>query len=237
MFEPVVDVLRFLLDNPIIAVVIISVVVISNWLQVHFLAHFLHRAAEKNAEAKRAGWTTPAGRSERRHDTGIGTQAILVMRRPHRYIYIAVWTLILFGGCAAYYWQVVLAEPSEQTTKNWLIFVISLVFSTLAVALFAAACTSVHVSVDDIVLRRLFRRPERFSLKEISSVEAVGKDPATGVRLILFDGRSVKLLAGFEGYSQVLKKIHNAHPDLLRLLTIGRIADAVAARRTRHLSK
>ncbi|WP_298938617.1 hypothetical protein, partial [uncultured Ruegeria sp.] len=81
MFEPVVDVLRFLLNNPIIAVVIISVVVISNWLQ----AHFLHRAAEKNAEAKRSGWTTPAGRSERRHDTGIGTQAILVMRRPRRY--------------------------------------------------------------------------------------------------------------------------------------------------------
>lgn len=226
MIEQVIETFRYLLANPAIAGIALAIAMAMYWLR----SRLFRRVLTKQAQANISGWTTPAIPSTRRHETGLGTEAILVMRPPRRLLKVAFWTLLFFGGGAAFYWFVVLPNPDEHTAKNWLTFAIMCVFSSLAVVLVIASFTRIRVSADDLVLHRLLRRPKRFALNEISSVELAGKNPATGVKLIFLDGGQVKLLASYEGYSQVLTKIQSAHADLPRFLAMGRLIVSANAR-------
>lgn len=226
MIEQVIETFRYLLANPTFAGIALIIAIALYWFQRRLFRRVLH----KQAQANRSGWTTPAITSHRRHQTGIGTETILVMRPPRRLLKVAFWTLLFFGGGAAFFWFVVLPKPEEHTVKNWLTFAIMCAFSSLALVLAFTAFTRIRVSADDLVLHRLFRRPKRFALKEISSVELGGKNPATGVKLFFLGGDQIKLLASYEGYAQVLQQIQSAHADLPRILAMGRLIDSANAR-------
>lgn len=224
--EQLIEAFRYLLANPALAGISLIIALAMYWLKVSLL----RRALAKQSQASRSGWTTPAITSSRRHDTGIGTETILIMRPPRRMLNSAFWGLLFFGGGALFYWFVVLPNPEEQTAENWRTFATTCVFSSMGIVILVFALTRIHVSSVDIVLHRPFRRPRRFALKEISSVELIGKSTATGVKLNFLDGSQIKLFANYEGYAHVLRKIQSAHADLPRLLAMGSMIDSVNAR-------
>ncbi len=227
MIEQFTEILTFLLENQGIAAISLAIALAMYWVKKRLFQSVLTRQAEAN----RSGWSIPAQASTRRHETGIGTQAILVMRPPRRQLKVACWTGLFFGGGAAFLWFGVLPDPSEQTTKNWLSFAIMCSLSIMALFLFVDTFKRIHVSADDIVLRRFLRRPKRFAITDISSVEPAAKNPAIGVKLHFLDGRHIKILASYEGYAQVLSTIKHAHPDLQKFLMMGRLMDSANLRR------
>ncbi|MFQ6548620.1 hypothetical protein AADZ90_011725 [Aestuariibius sp. 2305UL40-4] len=222
-----ISAIGFLVANPVWLLVALAFAAILYWIN----SRIFNRILRKQAAASMTGWDTGAGTANRRHQTGIGTREVAVMKPPRRILSIAFWNLLFFGGGAVFYWFAVLPDPEEQTFKNWSVFAGLCGFSILGLALLATAFTRIEVSSEDIVLRRLFRRPRHFLLSEVAKVEPAGKNPATGVKLVFPDNRSLRLLAAHEGYADVLALIQGAHPDLRRLLMIGRLSRSAANRK------
>ncbi|MBN9673740.1 hypothetical protein [Roseibium aggregatum] len=230
MIEQILETLKFLVANPAIAAFFVVIVLIVYLLRKRSFQSVLTR----QSELYRSGWVTPAGKVTRVHETGGGEDTILVMRPPRRQSMAAVWSLLFFGACAAFMWFVQLSNQSEQTAKNWFGFAIASAFSVMAIFLFATSFSRIHVSAVDIVQYRLLRRSRKFLLKEISAVELAGKSPSSGVKLVFFDGRHVRLPANYEGYAEVLDNIQRAHPSLPKLLAMGRIRDMAIEKRKKH---
>lgn len=226
MVEDVLGALRFLIANPAIAMGVIAFAIGMSWVQIRILRRSLKAQVEEN----RSGWVAPAGRASRQHETGVGKEAILVMRLPRRQVKIAFWIVLFFGGGAVVTWLGKPWEPGAMPAKTLFSFVGAGVFVLLSVVPLVASRTRIEVSATDIVQRRFLRRPRRFVLGEIAEVSLARKNPAAGVTLRFADGRRLDLLAHFEGYAQVLQSIQKAHPDLPKLLLMGRMVDASLAR-------
>ena len=223
-----VSAIAFLIDNPLSLVVFLAFAIFMYWINRWIFA----RIIRKQAAASMTGWDKCAGTASRRHQTGLGMREVAVMKLPRRNLSIAFWNLLFFGGGAVFYSLAVLPDPEEQTVKNWSVFAGLCGFSILGMALLVMTFTRIEVSPEDIVLRRLFRRPRQFLLSAIAKVEPAGKNPATGVKLVFSDNRSLRLLATNEGYADVMMMIQGAHPDLRRLLMIGRMSRSAVHRRT-----
>lgn len=227
IFENVIGTLKFLVENPGIAVFAVVFALFLYWLQ----SRMFRRILTKQAELDRSGWTTAAKTATRRHDTGVGTQKVLVMRPERGHLSVAIWGFFLFGGGVLVSWFLILPDPDEPIMKKVFVFGFFCVATMGSILLFVRAFTRIRVSSQDIIRHRVFRRPERFALSEISKAEQAAKNPAMGVKLSFPDGRTLKLMASYEGYAQVLNSIQTAHPDLPRLLMLGRMVDSAIARK------
>ncbi|MEM7470064.1 MAG: hypothetical protein AAF340_01845 [Pseudomonadota bacterium] len=103
-----------------------------------------------------------------------------------------------------------------------------MIFALAAIYLFVTTLTRIEVSQDEIVLRRLFRGKRRFLLSSVLKAKLAGKNPATGIKLIFSDGKQLKLLSSYTGYASAVAKIQGTHPDVPRLLMLGRMVNSIA---------
>lgn len=208
----------------------LAFVIVFAWFSYWVHARLFRRIARKQSQAAFVGWQTQATVAARTHETGIGSHDVLIMKPPRRNIWIALWTLAFFGGGAVFFWRVVLPDPVEQTFENWLVFSLMCAFSALAVFLLASTRTRIELSPDAIVHRRLLSRQCRYPLGAITGAEFAGKNPATGITLLFSDDRKLRLLASNEGYLDVVQRLQKAHPDIPRLIAMGRMMHSVMER-------
>lgn len=142
-----------------------------------------------------------------RHESGIGTQEVFVMRSNK--VGGMIWfALIFFGGGAVFYALVVL--PDAPTRENWLIFAGLGVFASAAMVLIERNQTRILLRNDHFERRRILRRRKVVSFRDIATVEPRGMSLASGVRLTTKDGRSLTIGPHFSGYKQLLYRVKAA---------------------------
>ncbi|MEO9824840.1 MAG: hypothetical protein ABJF50_10545 [Paracoccaceae bacterium] len=214
-----------LISNPLILILSIGFVLLVYRLQGRF-----ERRAEKAQKADQlAGWTADTTTVKRPHETGVGSQDVLVLKPTRHILKVAFLTLAFFGGGAVFFALVVLPNPVERTFENIMGFVIMCAFSIGALFLLGTYFTRFDVTENEIVHRRLLRRRQRYPLSTLVAVKPAGKNPTLGIKLTFADGRELALWARFQGYAAMLSKLKHVHPDFLHQLALGRMAQKMRA--------
>lgn len=214
-----------ILANPAVLIVVLC------WVGIVYAINrrLLPRIRKRRAALATRGWSTGAARVLRQHASGVGSEDVRVMRLPRRNLWVAVFSLLLFGGCAVYFWLVILPDPTERTSQTWLSFGIACAFSGVALWRAQESFNRIEVSTDAIVYQRLWRRPEQFALSSIVGAKPVSQNPARGVILLFSDNRSLRLLATYEGYAEILGQLQGKHVELEQLLQMGRLVQSTIA--------
>lgn len=218
--QNVISGLKIIVSSPLLLALIVLIYGASAWLH----NRIFKRSIRAHNLSSLKGWETPAAYKDKRHETGIGKTSVLVMKPARRMISIAFWSLLFWGAGAAFFWYAVLPDPTEQTFKNWAVFVGMCLFCALSLFLFAMSLMRIEVTDSEIKQRRFMRRPRVFLLSSISAVAPVNLNPALGLVLTFSDGRKLRLLASFRGYGEMLEKIRPAHPQLSGFIAIGKFA-------------
>lgn len=207
-------------SNPLVFILIFSFLLFLYWIQRGY-----ERRAQKAQKADQfAGWKAGKKTVKRQHETGIGTQDVLVLKPTGQILKVAILTLAFFGGGAVFFAWVVLPDPVERTFENIMGFIIMCGFSVGALFLLAEYFTRYEVTEEEIVHRRLLRRRQRYPLSTLVAVKPAGKNPALGIKLTFADGRELALWARFQGYADMLSKLKHVHPDFLHQSALGRMA-------------
>ena len=176
------------------------------WIKWRVIAKGTKSAAKANYE----GWVTDA--IEHDHDL----QTALVMK-PIKFLRIAIYSLLFFGGGALFYWMVVLPKP-DASTKDWLVFGIMLAFSTIGFGMLWFSFTRITLFSDRIERTSLLRKRFIGQLFEIDSVKPIGKTIAGGIYVYFSDGRRLRIIARMSGYRQLLERLSKDDPRL-RMMT------------------
>ncbi len=200
------------ISNPVTATVVSLIAVTIIWFKWWLIA----RAQSKAIKANYAGWSVDAKQVQARHETGVGTTDVLIMK-PIKIVPVALMTLAFFGGLAWFYWVVVLEKP-EVSSKDWGVFAILVGFSALALLLLAQSFTRIRLEAENISRRSLFARRFDGKLSDVTTVKPSGMTIASGIEIIFNDGRKLRVRAQMSGYRQLLERLSVIDPKL-RLMT------------------
>lgn len=177
-------------------------------------------SVQKTVDDLTHGLRVDADQSTARHDTGIGTKDILVMRPAPlgKMIYFA---LFFFGGGALFY--VFLHMPSDRSEpSDW---GTALGLSGFAiVSMIAIELNQTRIYVDDTSLqkRRVLYRRQTIAFRDIASVEPHGKQFTRGLLIRTTQGDKMRVTAGFSGYRQLLERLAPHDPKLALMARMGK---------------
>lgn len=204
-------ILESIVSNPVgfgLTIAILSIIIFK-----HRLIWYFTRKAVRD---QRAGMGVDAQTRQVRHETGIGTRDVLVMR-PVKVIGVAIWGFLFFGGGAVFYALVVL-QSAESTGEDWAVFGVFSAFALLAVYLFAMATT--RICFDGTQIERTGLAVRRFSarLDELSHVTPLRKSLMNGMALHFADGSKLNVRPNMSGYRQLMEQLSSFDPKL-RMMT------------------
>jgi hypothetical protein len=156
-------------------------------------------------ESASHGLRTSADSKTIAHDTGIGTQDVLVMRPPAitKMVYFA---LLFFGGGALFFWLVVLPSP-DATSKDWWAFAGMVMFTIGAMFVIELSQTRIVVGKTAIEKRRVLHKRQHITVSDISGIEPLGHSLARGARLHASDGQVMRIGANFSGYRDLILRL------------------------------
>lgn len=168
------------------------------------------------------GLRTDADTKQARHDTGIGTKEVLVMRPAPlgKMIYFA---LFFFGGGALFYFMIHM--PSDRSTpSDWWTVLGLLGFTIVAMAAIEINQTRIYVDDATIQKRRVLHRRQTIAFNDISAIDPFGKSYARGLIIRPKSGDKMRVLAGYSGYRQLMERLAPHHPKLGMLAKLSRKA-------------
>jgi len=169
------------------------------------------RSTEKAISDMTHGLRADADQSTARHDLGIGTKDIIVMR-PNGVGGMIWFALLFFGGGAVFFLMVVL--PSEPTSENWWTFTGLAVFAIGAMVAIEVNQTRIIVDATCLERRRVFHRREQIRFSEISSADLNPKAASPVLNIQTADGRSLKISAQYSGFLSLLHRLKSINPEL-----------------------
>ena len=165
----------------------------------------IDRSVKRSVENTTHGHRTAADRKTVRHDTGVGTAEVLVMRPAAQGG--ALWfALIFFGGGAVFYFLIVL-QSSDRTTEDWLVFATLAAFAICAMIVIEMGFTRIYIDEEKLVRRRILHRRQIIRFVDIASVTPAGKSYAGGVKIQARSGDTMRILASFSGYLDLLTRL------------------------------
>lgn len=196
---------------------IVGIAVIVGFLGFIFLKHWLIAKAVKNGQKNNyAGWTREARTQKVRHETGVGTRPIRVMR-PLKQLPIGLITLFFFGAMAWILGFVATPEPGQEL-KHWGSAILGLGFACVGAFLILSSFTRIRFDDASIARRGLIGRRVTARLADLDSVEPNGKTLLEGVRLRFRDGQNLRVKANMSGYAQLLETLASGNPQLAMTL-------------------
>lgn len=167
-----------------------------------------------------AGWREEASDGAVRHETGIGTRGIKVMK-PVGFMKIGLLNAILWGGGAVFYATVVLQNPQEPM-KDWLVFAGCCVGTVAGLWLFAMSATRIRFDAESISRTSLFSRRFEAKLERLQDVRPLSKTLLGGAILDFGDGQVLKVRSQFSGYQDLLQLLAQRDPKLALMLRMIR---------------
>jgi len=151
------------------------------------------------------GLRTAADRKEMRHETGIGTREVLVMRPPRlsKMIYFA---LVFFGGGAVLYF--ILYLPSDLAEPDdWWTFAGAAGFTIAVMIIIEANQTRIYVDDRSLQRRRVLHRRQTIAFTDIASIEPLAKTFMGGMVIRTRDGQRLRVRAQFSGYRELIARL------------------------------
>ncbi|MEL6959540.1 MAG: hypothetical protein AAGL89_11380 [Pseudomonadota bacterium] len=170
------------------------------------------------------GFRAQADTRTARHDTGIGTKDVLVMR-PNKLGGMIWFALIFFGGGAVFFFTLVL--PEEPTRDNWMTFTGLAAFSLFAMGLIEANQTRIIVDDTGIERRRILHRRQRIAFTDIVTADLNTKAASPVLKLTTRDGRSMRIRATYSGFMTLLSRLSKVDA---KVALMGRMLDARSKR-------
>ena len=226
-FEAIAGLPAAIAQAPIFFLIAFSIGGVLIW----FKYWVIGRSTKRSIASRTHGHWADADRRHIRHETGIGTTEVLVMRQNGLggMIWFAVF---FFGGGAVFYALVVLQSP-DVTTKDWLTFSGLLIFTIVGMAAIEVSQTCIYVHADRLERRRVLHRRQFISFADIASVAPHGKSFAGGIVIHAASGDKMRILASFSGYSELLTRLGEFDPKLkamASLMTIRKVRNARTSR-------
>lgn len=187
------------------------------------------KATQTAVDSLTQGLRTDAETKSVRHDTGVGTRNILVMR-PAPLNGMIYFSLLFFGGGALFY--IFIHMPSEASVpSDWWVALGLCAFAVAAMIVIETNQTRILVDDRTIQKRRVLHRRQTIALRYITLIEHRGKSFANGLTIHTGAGDKMTVIAGFSGYRQLIDRLapFDAKIGLMSKLQRGR-ANARAAR-------
>jgi len=151
------------------------------------------------------GLRTDADRKSIRHETGIGTRDIMVMR-PARLSGMIYFALLFFGGGALFYIFLYMPSDLSEPSDWWVTLGLS-AFTLAAMIVIEVNQTRIHVDDRTIQKRRVLHRRQTIAFTEISSIAAHGKNYVNGLVIHTGSGDKMRVTAGFSGYLELIDRL------------------------------
>lgn len=195
-------------ENPVLYIIFFAIALPLIWVKWRLIG----KSQQKAIANQTHGLRSEAVRKNIRHETGIGTAEILVMRRAK--LGAAIWfALFFFGGGAVFYFLVVLPE-SDELSKDLAVFAIMLGFSIIGIGVIMAHQTRIYVDDKGLEKRRLLRSREKLSFADITDIQPARKKLTYGLVLHAKGGKRMKITADFSGYLNLLDRLAPSNPKL-----------------------
>ncbi|MGJ8610673.1 MAG: hypothetical protein ACSHWY_06240, partial [Octadecabacter sp.] len=157
-----------------------------------------------------------------RHDTGIGTKDVLVMR-PGKLPKMIYFSLFFFGGMALFYLFLYMPSDLSEPSDWWTALVLSLV-AICAMVLIETNLTRIHVDDRSIQRRRVLHRRQTIAFSDIVAVDPHANNLSRGLVIRTTTGDKMRILATFSGYRQLMERLAPHNPKL------GLLAKVIKAR-------
>lgn len=169
------------------------------WIQWRFLG----RSQRKAVESLSAGLRESPQVGSIPHETGIGTQKVLVMRPANKPLKIGFWCGLMFGAMTWFFFGRLQASPVFQP-KETILFLFSLAMTVGCLLLIGRSFTRIYIGKTELVWSNPLRGKTRYPWSSLVSAGPVAKSVANGVKLTYADGRTLKIMATMSGYSTLL---------------------------------
>lgn len=144
-------------------------------------------------------------RGLRRQTEGLRKGAIAqgetLVARPARRWGLIAFGLLFFGGGAVFYALVVLQKQPE--TKDWAVFGVLLLAVALVAVLLVRQFREIRFGKRQLDLY-WFGHRMHLPVSEIDRIEPLGTDVRRGMRIILKDGRKLRVQADYVGYKDLI---------------------------------
>lgn len=166
------------------------------------------------------GLRTDSDRKQTRHDTGIGTQEVLVMR-PNKVGGMIWFALIFFGGGAVFSALVVLQDA--PTVEDFWTFAGMSAFATACMGIIEANQTRFIVTATQIECRRILHRRRRIAFGDVQTVEPMAKSFVRGLRILPKTGRPLVVSARYSGYRELMQRLAQHDPQLSLMSKLAKL--------------
>ena len=179
---------------------------------------------QSSIDSQSHGWRADADRKEVRHEIGVGTRKVLVMR-PAKLPKMIWFSLIFFGGGAVFYFLVVL-QSGDTTSEDWWVFAGLSGFTIGSMILIELNQTRILVTEHGLERRRVLTPRQRIEFSKIKDVTPHAKDFGHGLVIHSTDGQKMRILPAMSGYAELIEHLapHNR--------TMALMAKALKLRRT-----
>jgi len=208
-------------DNPVFFAIVFLIAAPLIWWKWRVMGG----AVQQTVDGMTHGLRTDADTKQARHDIGIGTKEVLVMRPAPlgKMIYFA---LFFFGGGALFY--VFIHMSSDRSTpSDWWTALGLLGFAIISMVAIEINQTRIYVGDATIQRRRVLHRRQTIAFKDIVAVDQFGKSYARGLIIRTNTGEKMRVLAGFSGYRQLMQRLTPYQPKLGMLAKLaGKAAHA-----------
>jgi hypothetical protein len=151
------------------------------------------------------GWRAGVDKKDVRHETGIGTREVLIMR-PAKLPKMIWFSLIFFGGGALFYALVVL-QSGNTGSEDWWVFAGLAAFTIGAIAVIEMNQTRIIITDQGIERRKVLTHRQRIEFSQIKDVTAHAKDFGRGLIVHANDGQKMRVLPSMSGYKQLMERL------------------------------
>ena len=199
-------------DAPLFFSVIFAVGGLAIWWKWKVIGNSQRRAMEGVTHGLRAA----ADSKQLRHETGIGTRDVMIMRQAP--LGGVIWFALLFFGGGAVFYVLVVLQSGETTSEDWWVFAGLAGFTIGAMAVIENNQTRIQVDDTSLQKRRVLHRRQTIPFSEIVSVQPHGKSYVGGVVITPATGAPMRIPAAFSGYRDLLPRLA-PHDPKLQLMT------------------
>lgn len=170
------------------------------------------------------GLRTDAQAGQVKHETGLGTQDVLIMR-PNKVPGMIWFGLAFFGLGAVFYVFVVLPSPT-RTTQDVLVFAGLFAFTFSAMVLIEQSHTRIVLRHDSLERHRVLHRSETVRFSDIQSVTPMAKTFSYGLTITTQDQKRYRIAARFSGYATLMARLSQFDPQLGLLAKLAKAQHA-----------
>ncbi|MDA9207949.1 hypothetical protein N9O61_03595 [Octadecabacter sp.] len=200
-FDAILGLPAAILQAPVFFIVIFAIGGLLIWLKYRIIGRSMNKAIQSTTHGLRVS----GDQKQVRHETGVGTTNVIVMR-PGVSVKGLIFGVLFFGSGAVFYVLVVLQSP-DVASKDWWTFAGLTFFTIAAIAAIEASMTRIYVSEAGLERRRVLHRRQTILFSDVAAVGPIGKSFQQGLVVQSKTAGKMRIPAAFSGYRDLLNRL------------------------------